>query len=186
MPGRRCLQIRTRARMRSNKYDPLDAHFEWRLRAALDRITPPASRPRYQSPLARIKPWRVAPILLAGAAIVLMALTVTATTGSPNPAVWTQRAASTIESVGRAVEVAPNSEPAPVRAPTNPRSAPPAAAATHAPSQKAAPKPEPAEPEDSPQPGHAMFPSRDHNPGTSSNRPSPSPQQSPSNNSGDR
>lgn len=159
--------------MQRNKHDPLDPRFEWRLKAALDRITPPASRPRYLSAAATIKPWRVAPILLAGASIVLMALTVTATTGSPNPAVWTQRAASTIESVAHAPEVAPNPTPATERTPTNPRIAPPAATATHAPSHKAEPKAQP-EPQDSPEP------SRDRSPGTSSTRPTPNPEESPS------
>lgn len=177
MPGRRCLLNRTRVRMRTNKHDQLDARLEWRLRAALDRITPPASLPRYLSAAATVKPWRVAPILLAAASIVLMALTVTATTGSPNPAVWTQRAASTIESVGHAPQTTPGSQPTPQRSAVNPRSAAPAA---HAPSQEAAPKPEPAEPQESPQPGHATFPGRDRNPGTSSARPSPGQESSPS------
>ncbi len=186
--GRRCLLNRTRVCMRTSNRDPLDTRLEWRLKASLDRITPPWSRPRYQSAASAIRPMRLAPVLLAGSLTVLMALTATATTGSPNPAVWTQRAASTIESVGRASGAAPKPEPSPERVPTNPRSVPPAATATHATSQKAqpepeseaAPGPEPAEPVESPEPSHTRLPGADQPPGSSSTRPSPSPEPSES------
>ena len=122
----------------STEHDPLTPVFAWRLKAALDRVTPPASLPRYASAsLGRVRPWRVAPFLLAAAMAVLLALTATATTGSPNPVVWTRDAASTIQSVGHAPDVVPSPQPVPDQAPAKPSrsSAPaaPAAAPTHQP-----------------------------------------------------
>lgn len=141
----------------SNEHDPLNPVFAWRLKAALDRVTPPASLPRYASAsMGRARPWRVAPFLLAATMVVLLALTATATTGSPNPVVWTQHAASTIQSVRHAPEAIPSPQPAPEQAPANPaRSAPaaPAAVPTHQPQHGASPTPDRSEqPEDSPRP----------------------------------
>jgi hypothetical protein len=141
----------------STEHDPLSPVFEWRLKAALDRVTPPASLPRYASAsMGRARPWRVAPFLLAAAMVVLLALTATATTGSPNPVVWTQDAASTIQSVGHPTGSIPSPAAVPEQAPANPsRSAPaaPAPAATHQPQHAASPTPDRAEqPEDSPRP----------------------------------
>lgn len=131
--------------MPSTEHDGLNPVFGWRLKAALDRVTPPASLPRYASvSMGRARPWRVAPFLLAGATVVLLALTATATTGSPNPVVWTQHAATTIQSVGHAPEAIPSPQSAPEQAPVNPaRSAPvaPAPAATHQPQHGASPTP---------------------------------------------
>jgi len=139
------------------EHDPLNPVFTWRLKAALDRVTPPASLPRYAfASMGRVRPWRVAPFLLAAAMVVLLALTATATTGSPNPVVWTRDAASTIQSVGHTPETVPGPQPAPEQAPAKPaRSAPaaPAAAATHQPKQVKAPTPSRCEqPEGSPRP----------------------------------
>jgi hypothetical protein len=123
--------------MPSTEHDELDPVFSWRLKAALDRVTPPASLPRYASvSMGRTRAWRVAPFLLAGATVVLLALTATATTGSPNPVVWTQHAATTIQSVGHAPETIPSPQPAPEQAPVNPArsaQAAPAPAATQRP-----------------------------------------------------
>lgn len=134
--------------------------FEWRLRAALERVTPPWSPPRYQTGLAVARPWRLAPVLLAGAATVLLALTATAATGSPNPVVWTQRATTTIESVGHAPEASPSPEPS-HEAPRSTSAAPP----THEAEHEASPNPEPSESPEAlprPEPTESPSPSDDH------------------------
>jgi hypothetical protein len=115
----------------SSEHDPLTPVFAWRLTAALDRVTPPLSLPRYASvALRQVRPWRVAPFLVAAAMAVLLALTATATTGSPNPIVWTRDAASTIQSVGHTPDVIPSPQPAPEQAPPKQaRSSAPAAPA---------------------------------------------------------
>jgi hypothetical protein len=144
--------------------------FEWRLRAALDRVTPPWSPPRYQTALVMARPWRLAPLLLAGAATVLLALTATAATGSPNPVVWTQRATTTIESVGHGSDVTPTPEPAQEQPHSNPRAAVPAPP-THPPEHAAAQRPQPSH---RPEPTAAPRPFGDR-----PSWPSPSPRASP-------
>lgn len=160
--------------MPNTDHDPMNASFEWRLKAALDRVTPPASRPRYESAsMGGVRPWRLAPVLLAAATAILLALTATAATGSPNPAVWTQHAASIIGSVGHAPELSPSPEPSPERS----QESAPAAPAAHEPQHEASPSPEPsAHPEESPQPQPiaSSTPPDDHS-GSSSPNPSPSP-----------
>jgi type IV secretory pathway VirB10-like protein len=77
--------------------------FEKRLKATLDSITPPSpylSTARYKTGVAwrPRRAWRLAPALV-GAGAAAMALTAMAATGSPNPAIWEQRAESVIQSV---------------------------------------------------------------------------------------
>lgn len=105
------------------------------------------------------RPWRLAPVLLAGAATVLLALSATAATGSPNPVVWTQRATTTIESVGHA-DVAPSPEPSTEQPRTNPRVAVPALP-THQPQHSASQRPEPS---DRPAPAASPRPFGDRHP----------------------
>ena len=179
----RCLLSRTRVRMRSNSRDPMSPGFEWRLKAALDRVTPPYTQPRYLS-LAAARPLRLAPFVLAAAASALLALSATAATGSPNPVVWTERATATIESVGHAPANVTSPEPSPNRSSKSPRSGP-AAPSTHQPEHRASPTPEPSErPEESPLPEPTESPRGDAHsgpgPGTSTPRPSPSPSPRPS------
>jgi len=166
-----------------NRKHPIAPGFDWRLKVALDRITPPTVMPRYamarralppMRPARARRPWRLAPIALAGAATVLLALSATAATGSANPVVWSQRAASTIESVGHTSEASPSTAPSPERSPVTARSVP-VAAPTHAPVRKAAPKPAPTQhPEETetprPTPTDDRFGS---NSSSSSPRPSP-------------
>ena len=166
-----------------NRKHPIAPGFDWRLKVALDRITPPTVMPRYamarralppMRPARARRPWRLAPIALAGAATVLLALSATAATGSANPVVWSQRAASTIESVGHTSEASPSAAPSPERSPVTARSVP-VAAPTHAPVHKAAPKPAPTQhPEETetprPTPTDDRFGS---NSSSSSPRPSP-------------
>ena len=99
--------------MPNTEHDPMDRGFEWRLKAALDRVTPPMSSPRYASAvMGGARAWPIGPALVAaGAAMVLLAVTATATTGSYNPAVWAERAGTTIQSVGHTSEAAPSQEP---------------------------------------------------------------------------
>lgn len=157
--------------MPMNKRYAVNPIFEWRLRATLDRVRPPWSPPRYQTALAVARPWRLAPVLLAGAATVLLALTATAATGSPNPVVWTQRATTTIESVGHAPDVAPSPESSPQQPHANPRAALPAPP-SHEPQHTAAQRPEPS---DHPQPTASPRPFGDRHPPSPSPSPSPSP-----------
>jgi hypothetical protein len=101
--------------MPNTEHDPMDRGFEWRLKAALDRVTPPMSSPRYASTvMGGARAWPIGPALVAaGAAMVLLAVTATATTGSYNPAIWAERAGTTIQSVGHTPESAPSPEPSP-------------------------------------------------------------------------
>src|ERR1700719_2188278 len=163
MPPPRCLQNRNQVRMPSTEHHPMDRRLQWQLKAALDRMTPPASFPRYASTVGRLRPWRVAPFLLAAASSILLALTATATTGSPNPVVWSGDAASAIGSVAHTAEPSPIPSPslAPPQAPPRKAALP---APTHAPSHDAATKPKPSErPVESPrsQPAASPSPSED-------------------------
>jgi hypothetical protein len=156
-----------------NKMDPL---FDWRLKVALDRMVPPPSFPRYASrSVSRIRPWRVAPLALAATSAVLLALTATATTGSPNPAVWTGDAASTIGAVGHVAEPSPSPQPSPAPPPAAPRKTV-APAPAHQPEHSASPRAEPTErPEESPRPRPAVSPSPTEEDHSGSSSPSPSP-----------
>jgi hypothetical protein len=161
-----------------NSKHPIAPGFDWRLKAALDRITPPPVMPRYAMAQHAFRPWRLAPIALAGAATVLLALTAVAATGSANPVVWSQRAASTIEAVGRAPETSPSPVPSPERSPNTTRRAP-AAAPTHGSQSKASAKPtEHTEEPARPTPTLLPNPDDEHS-GSSSPRPSPKPSPTP-------
>jgi len=93
--------------------DLLGRGFEFRLRAALDRVQPPGSAPRYLSVTAtatlRTALWRATPAVAVGVAGLL--LTAYAATGSPNPVIWTQNAASAINSMTHTPETSPTAEP---------------------------------------------------------------------------
>jgi outer membrane biosynthesis protein TonB len=85
--------------------------LERRLKAALDRVTPPSpllASARYKAAAARLprKAWRLAPALV-GIGAAGIALTAAAATGSPNPVVWTERAGSVIQSVGHIPATSP-------------------------------------------------------------------------------
>jgi hypothetical protein len=103
--------------MPTPEQEPLGPIFEKRLKAALDRVTPPSpmlSRARYRSLIASPsgRAWRLAPALV-GIGAALMALTAAAATGSPNPAVWTERAGSVIQNVGHIPASSPKSAQSP-------------------------------------------------------------------------
>jgi hypothetical protein len=98
-------------RMPIPENDPLDPGLKSRLKAALDQVTPPPALPRYAAATTgRARVGRAASLALAAGASVLLALTATATTGSPNPVVWTQRAASEIEAVEHGAKGSPTPE----------------------------------------------------------------------------
>lgn len=152
-----------------NRKHPIAPGFDWRLKVALDRIKPPSVMPRYAM-TRPFRSWRFAPIALAGAATVLLALTAVAATGSANPVVWSERAASTIESVGHAPETSPSPAPSPQESPRAPAAAP-----TDVSAPKASPKPEPTDqPEETPRPTPADDHSRSDSP-PASPKPSPTP-----------
>jgi outer membrane biosynthesis protein TonB len=139
--------------------DPLGPSFERRLRATLNRVQPPFSPPRYQSVTAfgtlRTGLLRAAPLAAVGVAGLL--LTAFAATGSPNPVIWTQNAASAITSITHQ-EPIPTAEPS--GAPQEPaRSSSQASSEQEKPeppepasSTEPAEKPEPAQPAEKPQP----------------------------------
>jgi hypothetical protein len=168
--------------MSKTEGDPLGPTFTWRLRAALDRVVPPQTPPRYLSAAnASAAPLRFAPAALAAAVAGIVALAAFATTGSANPVVWTQRVTSTIGSAGHAPAAVPSPEVSP--SPRNESPHPPAAAPpAHTPEHEASPQPEPSETPErspSPEPHQSPEPSDDHS-GTASPSPSPSPSPGPS------
>jgi len=128
--------------------DPLGPGFEWRLRAALDPVQPPNSTPRYQSVTAlggmHAALRHVAPVVAIAVAGLL--LTAYAATGSPNPVIWTQNAASAINSITHGPEASPAAEPtsAPVQMPSRSSSQP----SSEQEKPEAPERSEPAEPRD--------------------------------------
>ena len=147
------------------KIDPDGLHptLIARLRAELNRVRPPHVEPRYLTSPAPIRAWRLAPVMLAIAFTGILALTAFATTGSPNPAVWTNRVETVINP--------PSPSPSPEAEPTEAQSqaapgAPPTSRPTTRPTDKAEPTGSPEH--ESPEPGD------DH----ASPTPSPSPSSS--------
>ena len=147
--------------------DPLGPTFEWRLRAALNGVQPPHSAPRYQSVTALgtlgTALLRAAPVVAVAVAGLL--LTAYAATGSPNPVIWTQNAASAITAIT-------HQEPNPTAEPTSPAQEPAQHSSVQPPaSEHEAPEPpervaaEPAEPageSHKPEPVRSIQPSDDH------------------------
>jgi hypothetical protein len=99
--------------MQMTDHRTLGPGFERRLKAALDSVAP--RTPSYYNARYRTagwarssRPWRLAPALIGAGAVMAMALTAAAATSSANPAVWTQRAVSTIQSVSHIPDNNPN------------------------------------------------------------------------------
>jgi hypothetical protein len=156
--------------------DELTAGQQWRLRIALDRVMPPFSPPRYMSHRhSGVSAWRLAPASFALGLTGVLALSAYAATGSPNPAVWGQRAASTIGSVRLApavVPAPPSSSAAPVAGPKVTTTA--SAKSTSDPNK---PRTEPSDhPEHSGQPGGTPPASSARHGGDPSPTPSPAPE----------
>lgn len=135
-----------------SKIDPDGLHptLAARLRAELDRIHPPHGEPRYLTSRARVRTWRLAPVALAAACMGVVALTAFAATGSPNPAVWTNRVETVINP--------PSPTPSADESPSPSQPAAPAAAPAHNPTAEPT---EQAEPTSSPE-HESPEPSDDH------------------------
>ncbi|HKW06379.1 MAG TPA: hypothetical protein VJS19_02310 [Candidatus Dormibacteraeota bacterium] len=146
--------------------DPDDLHptLIARLRAELDRVRPSHTMPRYATSPAPIGAWRLAPLILAIAFTGILALTAFAATGSPNPAVWTNRVETVI------------SPPSPSPTPEDePAASHPAATATAAPTHRPTAAPtHPAQPTSSPK-HESPDPEDEHESPRPSASPSPSP-----------
>jgi hypothetical protein len=177
----RCLQGKSGVHMPTTEHN-LGPGFDRRLKAALDAAVPPSpllSSARYRSGAGRrsVRLLRLAPALI-GAAAAAVALTAAAATGSPNPAVWTQKAGSVINSVGHP----PSSSPKPKPKPSPSRASQPGPGSTsgHAtPSSGRDVEPTPgSEPTDRPEPSAQPQPSPSPEPssdGSGGGEPSPSP-----------
>lgn len=155
--------------MPNTERDGLGPGFESGLKDALDRITPPASPPRYLSAtMGGARPWRLAPMVAIGATC-LLALTATVATGSASPVVWTQRAASTLQSIAHQPVSTPSPAPETTAEPSGESPEPvrggTAPTPSHEPEHESSPRPEPSEaPENSPspRPSESPSPSGDH------------------------
>jgi outer membrane biosynthesis protein TonB len=146
--------------------------LEKRLKAALDEVVPPSphlSSARYRMGAAKrlSRAWRFAPALV-GIAAAGAALTATAATGSPNPAIWKDRAGTVIQNVGHF----PSPSPKAVQSPKpQPRASSPSQVSRPAPSNhEFEPKPT-AEPTERPEPSPSPEPT---------DSPEPSPTADPS------
>jgi hypothetical protein len=148
-----------------SKTDPeeLDPLLKARLRATLSALRPPRSLPRYATPVPPLRAWRFAPLVLAIAFTGILALTAFAATGSPNPAVWTNR----VETVINPPSVSPSPEAEPTQSESEQAPGAPAHKPTPQPTERAEPtsspereSPEPTE--DNPSPNPSPSPSGDH------------------------
>jgi outer membrane biosynthesis protein TonB len=152
----------------------LGPRLERRLKAALDEVVPPSptlSSARYRMGAIKSfsRAWRFAPALVAIAAAGAV-LTATAATGSPNPAIWRDRAGTVIQNVshfpGPSPKAVPSKKPAPRVSPTSEGSIP-----AHPTPSSGHPKPT-SEPSDRPEPTPSPEP-------TDRQQPSPTPDPSP-------
>ena len=140
--------------------------LEKRLKAALDEVMPPSpslSSARYRLGAARrlSRAWRFAPALVA-VAVAGVAVTATAATGSPNPAIWRDKAGTVIQNVGHF----PGTSPKPAQNP-KPRSTGASNAGRPTPTSG-----HESEPKQSPEPSERPEPSPSPEP---TERPEPSP-----------
>jgi hypothetical protein len=151
--------------------------LEKRLKAALDEVVPPSpslSSARYRMGATRrlSRAWRFAPALV-GIAAAGAVLTATAATGSPNPAVWRDRAGAVIQNVSHFPSASPKATHSPK---PEPRDSPDDRGA--GPSRPTPSNTRPPEPKESPEPSDRPEPSPtpDSSGGTDvSGGPAPSP-----------
>lgn len=131
-----------------------DDELRRRLREDLDRVQPRFSSPRYLTTSTRPLAWRLAPAVLAVAAVGMLGLT--AYSGSANPVVWTERVVTVIRPAA--------TSPAPTKTPDEHRESPDSnrGGSTESPEPRESPEPnESPEPAESPEPGESPTPSGD-------------------------
>ena len=139
--------------------DPLGPALVRRLRGELDSIRPRSSSPRYLTQGGPVR-LRIAPAVLAVSLVAILALSLFAATGSPNPVVWTERVVTVIH---------PNAAtPTPSATPQEHRGAPPATPSQQGehnsspePSERAEPTEQP-EPTGRPEPAESPEPAQSH------------------------
>jgi hypothetical protein len=119
--------------------DADDDDLRRRLTEALDTVQPPYSTPRYVAVRPRSLAWRLAPAVLAVAALSGLVLSAYAGTGSPNPVVWTEKVVNVVQ------PPAPSPAPEPTQQSPSPKAAAPSPAPSHPESPEAAQSPEPRE-----------------------------------------
>ena len=145
--------------------DPLGPGFVRRLRGELDGIRPRPSSPRYVTQGGPVR-LRIAPAVLAVSLVAILALSLFAATGSPNPVVWSERVVTVIH---------PNdANPSPTATPEEHRGAPaatPGEEDNHNSSPEPSERPEPTkpsepteqpEPTDGPEPAESPEPAGSH------------------------
>jgi hypothetical protein len=157
----------------------LGPDLQKRLKAALDEIVPPSpslSSARYRMGAAKrlSRAWRFAPALV-GIAAAGAVLTATAATGSPNPAVWRDRAGTAIQNVSHFPSSIPKATHGPKPEPRDSPDGKGAASSRPTPSSTRAPEPkESPEPSDRPEPSPSPNSSGGNN-GSGAAAPSPTP-----------
>ena len=141
----------------------LGSGLERRLKAALDEVVPPSpmlSSARYRMGAGKTlsRAWRLAPALVAVVAAGAV-LTATAATGSPNPAIWRDRAGSVIQNVGHFASESPKAVQSPKPEPREspPGQVPAGSHATPSSERETEPTPKP-EPADTPEPSQSPAP----------------------------
>jgi len=161
----------------------LGAGLEKRLKAALDEVVPPSrslSSARYRMGAEKrlSRAWRFAPVLV-GIAAAGAVLTATAATGSPNPAIWRDRAGTVIQNVSHFPSSSPKATHSPKPEPRDGQdgngdgSSRPTPSSTQQPEPKGSPEPtESPEPTDRPEPSPTADSSDGHD-GSDSSEPSP-------------
>ena len=164
----------------------LGSALEKRLKAALDEVMPPSphlSSARYRMGAVKglNRAWRFAPALV-GIAAAGAALTATAATGSPNPAIWKDRAAIVIQNVSHfssstpKAAVSPKPQPRETEQGSGPSHSTPSSGHEFEPKPSAEPTERP-EPSPSPEPTELPEPTPTSD-STGGSEPSPTPSSS--------
>ena len=157
----------------------LGAGLEKRLKAALDEVVPPStplSSARYRMGAATrlSRAWRFAPVLV-GIAAAGAVLTATAATGSPNPAIWRDRAGTVIQNVSHFPSSSPKATHSPKPEPRDGQDGSGDGSSRPTPSSTQQPEPkESPEPTDRPEPSPTPDSSDGHD-GSVGLEPTPTP-----------
>ena len=127
--------------------DGLSPELKFRLRAAMNRVQPVHSSPRYVAVKPHQALLRLAPAALAASVVGILALSGYVGTGSANPVVWTEHVVTVVTQP----RPAPTSAPAPEHHRSGPQAAPSEGSGHHD-SPGPTEKPEPSE---SPEPAQS-------------------------------